>query len=234
MVTRGEHMEALKKTLKTYGKEGKRKYQQIKINKSDNLQDGTVYVLTESQYKATTIHQKELTECKESLANASEKNEQLKAQLETLTQSHNSKTQQLQDKIQKLEEEKTRYKILSETHQDQVLKLEEKTTTLTEKLEKTLNDNGRVTAQLEDKETQLEAITETINKKEDTIKQLQIKLHEEEKAKLSEFYMIHSRLTSLSLLDMLRGKHKPIIKEIAPTGELKEIKTITNTQDDID
>ena len=68
------NMNILEKTLKTYGKEGKRKYQQIKINKRDNLQDGTVYVLTEEQYEEIAIYEKQLKEYKKSVLTANEEN----------------------------------------------------------------------------------------------------------------------------------------------------------------
>ena len=224
------NMNILEKTLKTYGKEGKRKYQQIKINKRDNLQDGTVYVLTEEQYEEIAIYEKQLKEYKKSVLTANEENSQLKGQLETVTQAYDSQIQQLQKQMELLKEDKIKYKILYESQQEQLMKLGERIETLTEKLETSINETGRATAQLEDLQLQLQAVIKKMNEKDTIIQQLQTTIHEQEKNKLSELYMIHSRLTSLSLFDFLRGRHKPIVEDIEPTSTLEEIETVANRQ----
>lgn len=215
-------MAIIKKTLKTYGSEGKRKYQQIKINKSDNLEDGTVYVLTEDKYKELAQYQTELKTVHQQVTILKEDNDNLTEELKDL-----------QNRVSKLQEEKTEYKILSEKQTHQLAKLEERNNTLVEKIEKGISETTKVNVQLETTKDRLETLTTMVTKKDDTINDLKTELHEEEKAKLSMLYSIHNRLMSLSLWDMIRGKHKPILKEIAPVGEIKEVETTTNNPSDI-
>lgn len=206
-------MEILKKTIKTYGKEGKRKYQQIKINKSDNIEDGTVYVLTEAKYNELSQYE----ESHKQVTGLKKDNIKLHQDLE-----------ELQAKLSSLEVDNHKYKSLNETQTQELAKLEDINNTLSQKIETATIETVKVTAQLEATKGQLEDLAMTVTQKDSTINELQKELHEHEKAKLTQLYSIHNRLITLSRWDMILGKHKPIIKEIAPTNELEVIETTTN------
>lgn len=211
--TRGEHMEVLKKTIKTYGKEGKRKYQQIKINKSDNIEDGTVYVLTEDKYNELAQYE----ESHKQVTGLKKDNIKLHQELE-----------ELQAKLSSLEEDNHKYKSLNGIQIQELAKLESINNTLSQKIETATIETVKVTAQLEATKGQLEDLAMTVTQKDSTINELQKELYEHEKVKLTQLYSIHNRLMTLSRWDMILGKHKPIIKEIAPTNELEVIETTTN------
>lgn len=211
--TRGEHMKVLKKTIKTYGKEGKRKYQQIKINKSDNIEDGTVYVLTESQYEELARYE----DSHEIIANLKEDTVKLRGELE-----------ELKAKLNSLEEENLKYKVLNETQGEELVKLEEVNKSLSDKIETATIETTKVNTRLEDTVEQLEVLTTMVTSKDKIIEGLREELHDQEKANLSQLYSIHNRLTRLSLWDIIRGRFKPIVDEIAPRGEVEEIETTFN------
>lgn len=211
--TRGEHMKVLKKTIKTYGKEGKRKYQQIKINKSDNIEDGTVYVLTEDKYNELAQYE----ESHKQVTGLKKDNIKLHQELE-----------ELQAKLSSLVEDNHKYKSLNGIQIQELAKLESINNTLSQKIETATIETVKVTAQLEATKGQLEDLAMTVTQKDSTINELQKELYEHEKVKLTQLYSIHNRLMTLSRWDMILGKHKPIIKEIAPTNELEVIETTTN------
>ena len=206
-------MKVLKKTIKTYGKEGKRKYQQIKINKSDNIEDGTVYVLTEDKYNELAQYE----ESHKQVTGLKKDNIKLHQELE-----------ELQAKLSSLVEDNHKYKSLNGIQIQELAKLESINNTLSQKIETATIETVKVTAQLEATKGQLEDLAMTVTQKDSTINELQKELYEHEKVKLTQLYSIHNRLMTLSRWDMILGKHKPIIKEIAPTNELEVIETTTN------
>lgn len=219
-------MEVIKKIVKTYGQ--KRKYQQLKFNKSDNLADGVVYVLTEAQYEEVNIYHEKLEELEQALANLKEENRLLKHDLESALTDNDRKLKDLtgkyegqlkgyNNKIRLLENEKTKYEVLAEERQTQL----EKTNT-------DLTDCICETAKLKNYQDQVSNLSQVVNKKDKLIQEQQDQLHQQEKSQLSQLYSIHNRLSSLTKWQLLLGKHKLIIEEIAPVEETKEIETIIN------
>lgn len=136
--------------------------------------------------------------------------------------------EELQAKLSSLEEDNHKYKSLNGIQIQELAKLESINNTLSQKIETATIETVKVTAQLEATKGQLEDLAMTVTQKDSTINELQKELYEHEKVKLTQLYSIHNRLMTLSRWDMILGKHKPIIKEIAPTNELEVIETTTN------
>ena len=226
-------MKVIKKTVKTYtSKDGKRTWQQIRFNSEDNLSDGVVYVLTKAQYEEVTIYQKDMEDCQQQLDNLKEENHQLNHDLELaiedserklhdLTSRYDGQQKGYENKLRLLENEKTKYQTLASERQAQLEDLKKANADLTEWKENRINETGRLTARLEDCQQQLETTTKTNE-------ELQDKLHQLDKDKMSQLASVYNRLVNLSLWQLIRGRHKPIIEEIAPTSETKEVETTIN------
>ena len=226
-------MKVIKKTVKTYtSKDGKRTWQQIRFNSEDNLSDGVVYVLTKAQYEEVTIYQKGMEDCQQQRDNLKEENHQLNHSLEETIEDYERKLHDLtsrydgqqkgyENKLRLLENEKTKHETLASERQAQLEELKKDNADLTEWKETRINETGRLTARLEDCQQQLETTTKTNE-------ELQDKLHQLDKDKMSQLASVYNRLVNLSLWQLIRGRHKPIIEEIAPTTETKEVETTIN------
>lgn len=233
-------MKAIKKTVKTYNsKDGKRTWQQIRFNSEDNLSDGVVYVLDKAQYEEVTIYQKDLEDKQQQLLNLKEENHQLNHDLEETIEDYerklHDKDKKLEaqeegytNKLRLLENEKTKQETLASERLAQLEELKKANADLTEWKETRINETGRLTAMLEDCQHQLEKQELTCNTKDEEILELKDKLHQLDKDKMSQLASIHNRLVNLSLWQLVRGRHKPIIEEIAPTKETKEVETTIN------
>lgn len=226
-------MKVIKKTVKTYtSKDGSRTYQQIRFNHEDNLTDGVVYVLTKAQYEEVTIYQKDMEESQQQLVNLKEENLQLNHELELAIEDSERKLHDkdkkleaqlkgYENKIQLLEKEKTKQETIASERLAQLEDLKKLNTDLTMWKETRIGETGRLTAKLEDCQQQLETKTKQGE-------ELQDKLHQLDKDKMSQLASVYTRLMNLSLWELIRGRHKPIIEEIAPTTETKEVETIIN------
>ncbi len=154
----GVTMKAIKKIVKTYeSKDGKRIYRQIRFNNGDDLGEGIVYVLTESQYDEVSIYQKKLKEVQQQLVNLKEKNVALNKDLKDLTRKYEGQVKGYNNKIHQLENEKTKYLTLAEEKSNQMEKLEKANANLIKWKEANISETSRLSAKLEDCQEQLDA-----------------------------------------------------------------------------
>lgn len=179
----GNIMTTIKKTIKTYGEDGKRKYQRININKTDNLQDGVVYLLSEDTYNELIESRTKYDEVREQVTKLKEANTNLREEVETLRK------------------EKLEYEVLSKKQTDQVAKLEGLNNDLSKEIKTAITEKTEATTELKLVRGRLEDLDNTRN----------------------SLIILSTRLLSLSRWDMLRGKHKRIIKELAPGDEVQEV-----------